>query len=179
MTDKTKKYLFFLMTILTPIIFYMSYLKVNEIEDTAYKGPRRPMVELTDVELSKIFGQAGIHFVNENFNIHLTPDEAITIGDFHNQLLNHMFDLQNTNPEEAMQTYANMIQMVNNSNPNMIAGPGTLHFQTEIQPVMESVIMNGVQFMTTTSEQMGFGTFGIQGLNVHFEGTFHLFVRND
>jgi len=178
----TKKQLFFAMTIITPIIFFLSYYwkDIDWSLETVEKPPPRPMVELTDEQLSQIYGQAGIHFVNENFNIQITPDDVTTLGDFQEQLLQYMINLQDTDPANAMQTYADMIVSVNNnSNPNLIPGPGTTHYQIELQHVMENVIVQGVDFMTTAASDMGFGTFGIQGLEVHMEGTFHLFVRND
>jgi len=176
----TKKFLFFLLTILLPIIFISSYYW-NDIDwslETVKKPPSRPLVELTDEELNKICGQAGIEFINENFNFQFTVDEMTTISDFQQQLITYMTHLQETDPQQAMQTYADMINTVN-TNPNIIAGPNVTHIQIDLQHVMENVIIQGVNFMSSASSQTGIGTFGIQGLEVHAEGTFHLFIRND
>jgi len=145
------------------------------------KGPRRPMVELTDAELDQVVGQSGIQFINENFNLFITPDDMTSFADLNNQMISYMQNLQETDPTSAMQTYANMISSVNAmaTNPNIIAGPNTTHIQINLQHTLENVITQGIDFMSSSSSQMGIGTFGIQGLEVHAQGTFHLFIRND
>ena len=177
-----KKFLFFLLTILIPVIFLISYMKddIDTIQPLPDKGPSRPMVELTDAELNQVFGQAGIQYINDHFNFQFTVDEVTTVSEFQNQLLNYMNHLQETNPEQAMNTYVDMINTVNTPlNPNIIPGPNVTHIQIDLQHVMENVIIQGVNFMSSASSQTGIGTFGIQGLEVHAEGTFHLFIRND
>jgi len=174
-----KIHLFFLLTILIPVIFFVSYMKkdIESFPSHPIKTTLRPMVELTDEELNQVIGQAGIQFINENFNFTFTPTTVTTISEFQNQLMTYMTTLQQTDPTAAMETYVDMINTVNN--PNIIAGPNVTHIQIDMQHVMENVIMNGVNFMSSTSSQTGIGTFGIIGLEVHAPGTFHIFIRND
>ena len=139
----TKKHLFFLLTILLPVIFVLSYCWNDlEWENTPpKKGPSRPMVELTDAELNKVFGQAGIQYINDHFNFQFTVDEVTTVNEFQNQLLNYMNHLQETNPEQAMNTYVDMINTVNAPlNPNIIPGPNVTHIQIDLNHAMEHII---------------------------------------
>lgn len=179
----TRSQWFLLFSIVLPIILLISLF--HDQFDWTPKEKKdftpRPMVELTDEELDKVIGQAGIQFINENFNFSITPDQMTSFAELNSQMIAYMTNLQETDPQQAMQTYANMISSVNSmsSNPNIIAGPNVTHIQINLQHVMENVIMNGVNFMSNASSQTGIGTFGIVGLEVHAQGTFHLFIRND
>ena len=178
----TKSQWFLLLSILAPIIIFIS-LFYDQL-DWSIKEKKfspRPMVELTDEELNEVIGQAGIQFINENFNFTISPDHITSFADLKNQMIAYMTHLQETDPQQAMQTYANMINTVNSmdTNPHIIAGPNVTHIQINLQHVMENVIMNGVNFMSNASSHTGIGTFGIQGLEVHAQGTFHIFIRND
>lgn len=175
-----RKQWFLFFSILIPIVILI-FTFYDQIKWKKENLVPRPMVELTDKELNQVVGQAGIQFINENFNFSITPDQMTSFSELNSQMISYMNNLQISDPQQAMQTYANMINTVNSmeTNPYIIAGPNVTHIQINLQHVMENVIMNGVNFMSNSSSQTGIGTFGIQGLEVHAQGTFHIFIRND
>ena len=67
-------------------LIYLFHDQFNWKQDEP-KGPRRPMVELTDEQLDQVVGQAGIQFINEYFDIYFSPDEVTSFADLNNQMI--------------------------------------------------------------------------------------------
>jgi len=179
-----KSKLFIIAMVTTPIIFFSwlcIYMYNYNKEITPEKSlTSRPMSVLSDMELDQIIGQAGIEFVNENFNFNFNPNNCTTVQDFQTQLSNYMVNLQQTDPQEAMVAYANIIKISNApdsiSNGNII--PGQCSYVTiNMQHAMDQIITDGIEFMSTSVNQLKLGNFGIYGLEVNAPGKIHVFVR--
>jgi RNA polymerase subunit RPABC4/transcription elongation factor Spt4 len=171
--NKNKLNLFIALSIPLIIIICFIIMVFDNDKNNNYQE-YRGMVVLTDQELSEVVGQAGILNIAEIIGIDNISDYELSGDMTHDELqgflLSYLSKLSTENPEEMVEIYKDMIYAVNHNEELVIP--------LNSQYVMETVIMDSINLLKNTVEELGLGTIGIKGLDVNVEGKFNLRIKH-